>query len=86
LSLAEGRFVAIALWLHREWPAGEVFVEFKRGAAASSGAPFDALTAPGEAPWFTPLADKPTLRSAFLDWLALRPPCAESRAAASDAE
>jgi len=73
LPLVGGRFVAIALWLHRAWPAGEIVLEISGNVVPGSAAPFDALLADGDTPLFTALADKPTLRSAFLDWLALRP-------------
>jgi CRISPR-associated protein Cmr1 len=72
LPLVGGRFVAIALWLHRAWPAGKIVLEINGKVVPGSAAPFDALAAPGEAPLFTALAGKSTLRSSFLDWLALR--------------
>jgi CRISPR-associated protein Cmr1 len=75
LPLVEGRFVAIALWLHRAWPAGKIVLEIARAVIPGSAASFDALVAPGEAPLFTALTDTSTLstlRSAFLDWLARR--------------
>jgi len=71
LPLVGGRFMAIALWLRRAWPAGKIVLEIKRAIVPGSAAPFDALAAPSEAPLFTALAGKSTLRSAFLDWLAL---------------
>jgi CRISPR-associated protein Cmr1 len=73
LPLAGGRFVAIALWLHRDWPAGKIILEIDHAVVPGSAAPFDALAAPGETPLFTALTHKSTLRSAFLDWLALDP-------------
>lgn len=73
LPLVGGRFVAIALWLHRDWPAGKIVLEIDRAVLPGSAAPFDALAAPGDTPLFTALAGKSTLRSAFLDWLALAP-------------
>ena len=73
LPLVGGRFVAIALWLHRAWPAGKIVLEINGRVVPGSAAPFDALVAPGDTPLFTALAGKSTLRSAFLDWLALRP-------------
>jgi len=72
LPLVGGRFVAIALWLHRDWPAGKIVLEMGRAVVPGSAAPFDALAAPDEAPLFTALAGKPTLRAAFFDWLALK--------------
>lgn len=73
LPLVGGQFVAIALWLHRDWPTGEIVLEIKKGnrALVCGAAQFDVLVAPGEAPFFTALAGKSTLRSAFFDWLAL---------------
>ncbi len=73
LPLVGDRFIAIALWLYRAWPDGNVVLEIDRAVVPGSAARFDVLTAPNEAPLFTALADKPTLRSAFLDWLASRP-------------
>jgi CRISPR-associated protein Cmr1 len=73
LPLVGGRFVAIALWLHRAWPTGKIVLEINGKVVPSSAAPFDALRAPDEAPLFTALAGKPTLRAAFFDWLALNP-------------
>jgi CRISPR-associated protein Cmr1 len=72
LPLVGGRFVAIALWLHRAWPAGKIVLEIRNKVVPGSAAPFDAPMAPDEVPLFTALAGKPTLRAAFLDWLALR--------------
>jgi CRISPR-associated protein Cmr1 len=69
LPLVGGRFVAIALWLHRAWPAGKIVLEISNKVVPGSAAPFDALVAPGDTPLFTALAGT-TLRSAFLDWLA----------------
>jgi CRISPR-associated protein Cmr1 len=69
LPLANGRFVAIALWLHRAWPEGDVVLVIGSGAIRNSAARFDTLEANGEESWFTPLAGKTTLRSAFFDWL-----------------
>jgi CRISPR-associated protein Cmr1 len=73
LPLAGGHFLAIALWLHRDWPAGKIALEIDHATVPGSAAPFDALAAPGEAPLFTALADKPTLRAAFFDWLTQAP-------------
>jgi CRISPR-associated protein Cmr1 len=73
LPLVGGRFVAIALWLHRDWPAGKIVLEIDRAVMPGSAAPFDVLAAPRKAPLFTALAGKSTLRSAFFDWLALDP-------------
>lgn len=65
LPLADGTFVPCALWLNRAHPRGEVVVRGVSGSAA----PFDRLLAPGDAPLFSALAGKSTLRAAFLDWL-----------------
>jgi len=65
LPLADGTFVPCALWLHRANPEGEVFLK----GCYDSGAPFDLLVAKGDTAQFSALADKATLREAFLDWL-----------------
>ena len=65
LPLADGTFVPCALWLNRAYPAGEVIL---RGVD-NSQAPFDRLVAPGDTPRFSALANKQSLRQAFLDWL-----------------
>jgi CRISPR-associated protein Cmr1 len=66
LPVADGKFVPCALWLDREYPAGDVIL---RGAE-NSGAPFDRLVAPGDSPMFSALSGKQSLRTAFLDWLS----------------
>lgn len=68
LPLADGAFVPCALWLNRAYPAGEVIL---RGVN-DSAAPFDRLVAPGDTPRFSALANKKSLRQAFLDWLQAR--------------
>ena len=73
MPLANGRFIGIALWLHRSWPPGEVVLELDDAVVPGSGAPFDRLTAAGETPLFAPLVGKRSLREAFFDWLALDP-------------
>jgi CRISPR-associated protein Cmr1 len=65
LPLADGRFVPCALWLNRVYPGGEVIL---RGMNDSQ-APFDRLVAAGDTPRFSALANKQSLRQAFLDWL-----------------
>jgi len=65
LPLADGTFVPCALWLNRAYPVGEVIL---RGVARSQ-APFDRLVAPEDKPQFSALANKQSLRQAFLDWL-----------------
>lgn len=69
LPLADGTFVACALWLNRAYPAdAQVFLKDAR-RGSNSEAPFDRLLAPGDTARFAPL-EKPTLREAFLSWLA----------------
>jgi CRISPR-associated protein Cmr1 len=65
LPLADGTFVPCALWLNRVYPGGEVIL---RGVNDSQ-APFDRLVAAGDTPRFSALANKQSLREAFLDWL-----------------
>jgi CRISPR-associated protein Cmr1 len=66
LPLDDGSFVPCALWLNRAYPAdGVVFLRRSR----DSEAPFDRLVAPGDTPRFAALANKSSLRQAFLDWL-----------------
>ncbi|HVZ32286.1 MAG TPA: type III-B CRISPR module RAMP protein Cmr1 [Polyangiaceae bacterium] len=65
LPFADGTFVPCALWLNRAYPVGEVIL---RGVAHSQ-APFDRLVAPEDNPQFSALANKQSLRQAFLDWL-----------------
>ncbi|MDW8363844.1 MAG: type III-B CRISPR module RAMP protein Cmr1 [Myxococcales bacterium] len=65
LPLADGSFVPCALWLHRAYPAGGVIL---RGVN-NSQAPFNRLVAAGDMPLFSALANKQSLRQAFLDWL-----------------
>lgn len=68
LPLADGTFAPCALWLNRAYPRGEVIL---RGVTDSQ-APFDRLVAPGDRPRFSALANKQSLRQAFLDWLQAR--------------
>lgn len=69
LPLADGTFVPCALWLNRSYPQnGEVALK----GVPNSGAPFDLLVAPGDAPQFSALAGKTSLREAFLYWLVKR--------------
>lgn len=65
MALADGTFVPCALWLNRACPNGEVVL---RGAN-NSAAPFDRLVAPGDQTFFSALANKRSLREAFLDRL-----------------
>lgn len=65
LPLANGSYVPCALWLARAYPEGEVLLK----GTANATAPFDRLVAPGDTPRFSALANKHSLREAFLDWL-----------------
>lgn len=66
LPLADGSFAPCALWLNRGHPAnGEVVLRNTN----NSQAPFDRLVANGDTPQFSALANKASLREAFLDWL-----------------
>ncbi|HXF54789.1 MAG TPA: type III-B CRISPR module RAMP protein Cmr1 [Hyphomicrobiaceae bacterium] len=65
LPLADGSYVPCALWLARTYPKGEVLLK----GTANATAPFDRLVAPGDTPRFSALANKHSLREAFLDWL-----------------
>lgn len=66
LPLADGTFAPCALWLNRAHPAnGEVVLRNTN----NSQAPFDRLVANGDTPQFSALANKTSLRQAFLDWL-----------------
>lgn len=77
LPLADGSFVPCVLWLNRSYPNGA-----QVGLARPSRdrpdekevdlrtvAPFDRLAAPGDTARFSALANKTSLREAFLDWL-----------------
>jgi len=69
LPLADGTFVPCALWLNRAHPVGgEVVLR----NAPNSQAPFDRLVASGDTPRFAALANKQSLRQAFLDWLCVK--------------
>jgi CRISPR-associated protein Cmr1 len=66
LPLADGTFAPCALWLNRAHPAnGEVVLR----NANNSQAPFDRLVADDDNAQFSALANKASLRQAFLDWL-----------------
>lgn len=66
LPLADGTFAPCALWLSRAHPAnGEVILR----NANNSQAPFERLVASGDTARFSALANKTSLRQAFLDWL-----------------
>lgn len=69
LPLADGSFAPCALWLNRAHPVnGEVVLR----NANNSQAPFDRLVANGDTAHFATLANKTSLRQAFLDWLHAR--------------
>lgn len=71
MPLASGKFVPIALWLERAWPAGgEVVLKMGRDVKPGSGAPFHKLLGNGDRAYFQPLTGKTSLREAFLDWVA----------------
>ncbi|MEJ5233711.1 MAG: type III-B CRISPR module RAMP protein Cmr1 [Geminicoccaceae bacterium] len=73
MPLATGKFVPIALWLERAWPAGgEVVLRMGGKEVANSAAPFDKLLGKGDRAYFQALTGKTSLREAFLDWLAGR--------------
>jgi CRISPR-associated protein Cmr1 len=65
MPLAGGSFAPCALWLNRAYPAGDVILS----GVDNSAAPFDRLMAPGDTAQFSALANKQSLRAAFLDWL-----------------
>jgi CRISPR-associated protein Cmr1 len=66
LPLADGTFAPCALWLNRAHPAnGQVVLR----NVNNSQAPFDRLGDAGEEAQFAALANKTSLRQAFLDWL-----------------
>jgi CRISPR-associated protein Cmr1 len=66
LPLADGTFAPCALWLNRAHPAnGQVVLR----NVNNSQAPFDRLVAAGDNAQFSALANKTSLRHAFLDWL-----------------
>jgi CRISPR-associated protein Cmr1 len=78
LPLADGTFVPCALWLNRAYPNnGEVGLARERQHGRPNDkevdpatvAPFDRLVAAADTARFSALANKTTLRRAFLDWL-----------------
>lgn len=73
LPLADGTFVAIALWLHRAWPNGEVVLQFGGPPVPGSATPFDRAAPAGDTPRFAPLVGMCTLRAAFFGWLLGQP-------------
>jgi CRISPR-associated protein Cmr1 len=66
LPLADGTFAPCALWLNRAHPANAEVVQRN---TKNSQAPFDRLVADGDTARFSALANKTSLRQAFLDWL-----------------
>ncbi|MBM3493951.1 MAG: type III-B CRISPR module RAMP protein Cmr1 [Armatimonadetes bacterium] len=66
LALADGQYVACAIWLNRAYPHGEACLKGQRG----SGARFSTLVAGGDTARFAPLGAAPTLRDAFFGWVA----------------
>ena len=80
LPLADGTFAPCALWLDRSLPAGAQvgLARPKHGRPnekevdPKTVAPFDRLVAGGDTPKFAALANKSSLREAFLDWLLAR--------------
>lgn len=81
LALSDGQFAPCALWLHRAFPVGEVFV--LGGGIRPFGAPFDQLVAARDTARFDPLATASAqpagkrLQTAFLEWLKAKPGVAE---------
>jgi CRISPR-associated protein Cmr1 len=77
LPLADGTFAPCALWLNRSLPAGAQagLARPKQGRPnekevdPATVAPFDLLVAEGDTARFPALANKTSLRQAFLDWL-----------------
>lgn len=77
LPLVDGSFAPCALWLNRSLPAGAQvgLARPKQGRPndkevdPATVAPFDRLIATGDAARFAALANKTSLRQAFLDWL-----------------
>jgi CRISPR-associated protein Cmr1 len=77
LPLADGTFAPCALWLNRSLPNGAQagLARPKQGRTnekevdPATVAPFDRLVANGDTARFSALANKTSLRQAFLDWL-----------------
>ena len=72
LPLADGSFAPCALWLNRSLPAGAqvgLARSNEKEVDPATVAPFDRLIANGDAARFAALANKTSLRQAFLDWL-----------------
>lgn len=79
LPLTNQRYAAMALWLCRAQPPGEVVLKGNK----KSHAPFDRLVAHGDKPRFSVLAGKATLQDAFFAWLELADPELVKMAASS---
>ncbi len=65
LPLAGGGFAALALWLHRAEPAGQVVLRDGGGGAA----PFGRLLGETDSALFEPLRESRDLKAAFFKWL-----------------
>ncbi|MCE9671838.1 type III-B CRISPR module RAMP protein Cmr1 [Myxococcus stipitatus] len=75
MPLLGGRFVPIALWLHRAWPRGNVVLVRKKKRSfpiPGSRAAFDAPVPREDAALYPPLVDS-NVRDAFLSWLKKHP-------------
>lgn len=72
LPLTNGRFVPMALWLNRGFPAGQVALALGKRKSAPpirrSRAPFQRLLAPGDSSSFFAV-NRPDLRTAYCEWL-----------------
>lgn len=76
LQLADGRCVALALWLRRTLPPNSVVgikarpvVGAPLALVATSEAPADLMDVPGDIAPYKPLVGKPDMKTAFLDWV-----------------
>lgn len=65
VALANGTYVACALWLNRAYPDGEVCLRGRR----NSGAAFGTVVASGDRVFYSPL-NAASLRDAFFGWVA----------------
>ena len=81
LALRDGRFVPIALWLHRAYPAGGEVVARRQGGAPinNSAAAFDVLLGDGDEPLYKPLVPTKAppgeqVKTAFFEWLGRHHP------------
>jgi CRISPR-associated protein Cmr1 len=77
LPLTDGSFVPCVLWLNRSHPTGaqaglarpKQDRPSEKEVDLATVAPFDRLVANGDTACFSALANKSSLREAFLDWL-----------------